>query len=139
MKRFPSIKTIMTRLNVDNDKAQLIRKIMQSDNPHLLDNWKQSRTYLQEPLIDYELIHPNTIMKAKMMALDEILDGHGTEVIHSSNQWINHYYQDIIATYINMGDTYIPTIILMHDDHRFIVDSWGNIVESLEKRGFKFD
>jgi hypothetical protein len=138
----PSIKTIMDRLSghgMSIEKAKLIRTIMQTDDSYLLDAWKQSREFLRQQNRDYNYIHSNTIMEAKMMALDEILEGYGTEVIRSSNKFINHYYQDIIATYINMGESYATTIILMHENHQFIISSWGDLVESLQRKGYKFD
>lgn len=64
-----------------------------------------------------------------------ILDGHGVEYIRSDrdDQWDAHG-----AYYVNMGDTYVPTILLDLDRDRVWATSWGDWVEAEERRGKKF-
>jgi hypothetical protein len=69
------------------------------------------------------------------MALDNInaiLKGYGTEAARD-NGW-NRYYQDIGLLYVNMGDTYITTVLYDTRKERFYVTSLGNIIESNQKR-----
>ena len=68
-------------------------------------------------------------------ALDEInkiLKGYGVEAIRD-NDWAS-YFCDIGLLYVNLGDTYIPTVVYDTRKKRFIITSWGNIIESNERR-----
>ena len=62
-----------------------------------------------------------------MKAINQILEGYGIEWVRT-NKWKNGYWCDILCTYVNMGDSYIPTVI-NHRKHGFMVSSSGDIVE----------
>lgn len=64
----------------------------------------------------------------KMSAFNEILEGYGTEAING--EWQNGRWGNVVAEYVNMGDTYIPTII-NHRDEGFMVSSWGDLMEKM--------
>ena len=64
--------------------------------------------------------------------INEILKGYGVESIRDNN-W-DSYYCDIGILYVNMGDTYIPTVIYDTRKDSWYVTSWGDIVERNEKR-----
>ena len=69
------------------------------------------------------------------VALDKInyfLKGYGVETI-KDNGW-DRYYMDICLLYVNMGDTYIPTVIYDTRKDSWYVCSLGDIVERNEKR-----
>jgi len=57
-----------------------------------------------------------------MTAINEVIEGHGVEYIRPKDDDHPSY------EYINMGDTYNATILL-RDDGKLIVSSWGDIVE----------
>jgi hypothetical protein len=63
----------------------------------------------------------------KMCAINEVLEGYGIESVRTS-KWKNGYWGDILCTYINIGDYYIPTVI-HHRKHGFMVASIGDIIE----------
>ena len=63
----------------------------------------------------------------QMCAINEILEGYGIESVRTS-KWKNGYWCDILCTYVNMGDSYIPTLI-NHRKHGFMVASIGDIIE----------
>lgn len=65
-----------------------------------------------------------------MSMLDERLDGCGVEPIRIEGSWVDKYHMDIVASYVNFGDTYATTVVLDHRTGRFIVTSWGDYVES---------
>ena len=67
-------------------------------------------------------------------ALDEILFTHGVEAISDSRFYVDRYHGEIIAAYINTGDTYATTILLNHLDKKWQLTSWGDFVESLDER-----
>jgi len=57
---------------------------------------------------------------------DKIMDAHGVEYIQSGEDTV---YDKDGLDYVNMGDTYDTTLIFDHRKGRFIVSSWGDIVE----------
>ena len=63
----------------------------------------------------------------KMCAINQALQGYGIESVRTS-KWKNGYWGDILCTYVNMGDSYIPTVI-HHRKHGFMVSSIGDVVE----------
>lgn len=63
----------------------------------------------------------------KMCAINEVLEGYGIEAVRTS-KWKNGYWCDILCTYVNMGDSYIPTVI-HHRKHGFMVASIDDINE----------
>jgi hypothetical protein len=60
-----------------------------------------------------------------LKAADQILDGNGVEAIPGVGGGLS---------YVNMGDTYDTTLIYDHGKGRFLVTSWGDIVERDHKR-----
>jgi hypothetical protein len=59
---------------------------------------------------------------------NSLFDGHGIEPIRG--KWHDRYYQDIVALYVNMGDTYNTTLLFDAVKTKFYVTSWGDFVES---------
>ena len=57
----------------------------------------------------------------RLCAANQIIQGHGIERI-----------PDTEIDYVNMGDTYIITLLYNHDNDEWSLGSWGDIVESLE-------
>lgn len=64
---------------------------------------------------------------------NEIMGGFGVESIRD-NEWDRDYYADIGLLYVNMGDTYETTLIYDTRKDKWIVSSWGDIVERHPKR-----
>jgi hypothetical protein len=117
---YPSIKTIETRLAEDLKKqgryepkraARLIRALMGSATC--------DRTGGQRPCDALEIIN-------------EILDGHGVAVL-TDNEW-DSYYCNIGVEYVNMGDSYAPTVCYDTRKQRWMVCSWADLVEKDRKR-----
>ena len=70
------------------------------------------------------------------LALEEInrlIEGYGVEVVRG-RPWVDHFYQDINLLYVNMGDTYAPTVIYDTLKERFYITTWGDIIERQVKR-----
>ena len=63
----------------------------------------------------------------KMLAINDVIKGYGIESVRTS-KWKNGHWCDILCTYVNMGDSYIPTVI-HHRKHGFMVSSIGDIIE----------
>jgi hypothetical protein len=66
----------------------------------------------------------------KLSALDELLRTYGVEPINDENTFVDSYYGSIIASYLNVGETYMPTILLDHVHSRWRLTSWGDFYES---------
>ena len=64
-----------------------------------------------------------------MHAVNAVLDGHGVEPIRAEGHYVSAYYGDIIATYVNFGDTYCLTVVL-DSDGEFHLTSWGDFYEN---------
>jgi hypothetical protein len=76
-------------------------------------------------------------MKSRDMleAADKILEGFGIEYIRTEK---DDQYGAHGAYYVNMGDTYVPTILLDLDRNRVWATSWGDWVETEERQGKRF-
>ncbi len=61
-------------------------------------------------------------------AVNELLEGFGVEAIWSTDSELHP-----VAEYVNMGDTYFPTIC--YCDGEFMLSDWGSLVEKLESEG----
>jgi len=66
-------------------------------------------------------------------AANTMLNGHGIEPINGDYH-VSNFYMDIVALYVNMGDTYIPTLLYETDTQKFLVTSWGDWVERNQKK-----
>lgn len=65
---------------------------------------------------------------------NKILGGHGVEAVRAEGAW-DSYYVDIVALYVNMGDTYVATLIYDIDKNRWWITSWGDWLEAEERSG----
>ena len=61
--------------------------------------------------------------------VNDVLSGCGVESITTEN-YIDGYYQNIAALYVNRGDTYDATILYDTENEKFILTSWGDWVEA---------
>ncbi len=68
---------------------------------------------------------------AKLSALNELFEMHGVEPIRVEGRF-DRYYGDVVACYLNTGDTYAPTILLDYQHNRWLLTSWGDFVEQME-------
>jgi hypothetical protein len=65
--------------------------------------------------------------------LNFIMEGYGVEAIIGRTE-THKYWDDTVALYINMGDTYNPTIIYDVNDEKFVVTTWGDWVEENQEK-----
>lgn len=68
-----------------------------------------------------------------MVALNEILDGYGVEVISEDTSNL-----EVHAEYINLGDTYTTTLLYDYTRQKWFVTSWGDWVEYQERQGIVY-
>ena len=69
-----------------------------------------------------------------MCALNDVLDCHGVEPIRAEDAWVDNYHGDIVASYINTGDTYAETVVLDSATGEYHLTSYGDWVEALETK-----
>lgn len=71
---------------------------------------------------------------AAMDAADELLEGHGIESLFvRDGQIVNDAWDAAFGIdYVNLGDTYLATVIYDYEAHEFYIGSWGDWVETTE-------
>lgn len=104
MTRLPSVKTIEENLADCREDAVAIRKIMEK-----------------------ERYFPGRMLSK----VNNFLGGCGKEYIESKD---DTYYECKGITYINMGDSYIPTLCYDHNSGRIFISCWNDIVERNPRR-----
>jgi hypothetical protein len=71
--------------------------------------------------------------EAAMEFANDAIHGYGVEAIRGDYH-VDNFHFDIVATYVNTGDTYNPTIIYETENERFLLTDWGTWVEKNEKK-----
>ena len=66
-------------------------------------------------------LKPPTLWEMQLFAANVIMEQHGIE----------HLIEDgkTIASYVNTGETYAPTVLYDHTHERFVISSWGDFFE----------
>lgn len=72
-------------------------------------------------------------MEDVMALADKLMNAYGVEAI-TGDYYVDGFYQDIVASYVNTGDTYNATLLHESETGRFIATSWGDWVERNERR-----
>ena len=103
IQRLPSVKTLCARLGCDSTIAGAIRYVLS-----------------REPRTDLKI---NDTLKT----VSVLLHGYGVEYVPSK---LDAHSKGRGLEYVNMGDSYKPTILYDCLRKRFICASWGDIVES---------
>lgn len=114
---------ISTLLNVDKERARIIKKLIKGDiAPETFSNVK---TWVNQ-CFNYPK-HLEMIQEA----LNQVLGAYGTEPVENYDNWINSFYHYINYIYCNNGDIYQNTIIFDTEKEVFFINSVGNILEAL--------
>jgi len=125
----PSIKTLQQIPGVDRAKAHKLRLMLEGnlkprDVSPACDMWVR------------QCFNAPSTHEQVLAAANEIIGGHGVE---SLNRCESDYHTDDGVrfcppySYVNLGDPYICTLMRNHTTGRYIVSSWGDIAERLEK------
>lgn len=114
----PSIKTLAA---VFGDQAREARAVLEARRATL-----ETRPECAARIA--ECYYAPSTLDLRMTALDALAGTHGIEGAQASTgEWL---------TYLNAGDTYTMTITYWRGRYR--VESWGDRVELLERRGIDF-
>ncbi len=105
--------------------AQLVRDII-----HGKVSLEENEQFPQTAKWFLQCHNPPKSQELKMSALNELLGCYGVEAIGDFNNYppVCHF------EYLNTGDTYSATIIRFPGG-RYVVSSWGDEVERLERKG----
>lgn len=71
---------------------------------------------------------------AALELANTLLSGHGVEALRVPGAHVDNYYFDVVGLYVNMGDSYIATLLYDTEDRRFYVMDWGAFLELLEEK-----
>lgn len=113
------IEKIAEKLNITIEQAQKIKGIIEGTiDPLTFDSVKK--------WVDQCYNMPSKL-ELKLEAINEILEGYGVEYIESTS---DNFDSPEGLSYINLGDTYTPTVIFDHGSNKFKYCSYGDIIES---------
>ena len=109
----PSLKTIKSKLDIQDSKAKRIKRIMiacSGNNP------KQTSRGIE--------------------LINKVLNCYGVETIFGrwNKGWNSSYYCDIQAEFCNNGDSYLDTVIFDAETERFQIQSTGTWTERHSSR-----
>lgn len=116
----PSVNTIVKRLDLPKEVAKQIRALMDGSHkltPEELENLPNRGHEVELIMERIAQLIPNNF---------------GVECLRDENHW-DRYYTDNRIMYINMGDTYIETILFDTKHNKYIVSCWGDYIERLER------
>ena len=119
----PSAKTIETRLRIPREQALTIRKLLDG-RLCPLETSPRTREWVRQC---YNVPRTHDLI---LHAVDCVLETHGVEGFSLPSEgyrcpkrYRGHY------SYANAGDTYVNTVIRDHARGRWLVCSWGDLVE----------
>lgn len=64
---------------------------------------------------------------------NRLLNGSGIEALRGEGYHVDNYHHDLIATYVNFGDTYVTTLLYDTEAATFFLTSWGEWFEQWEQ------
>ena len=120
-------KEIADELNISIEKAKEVKRVITGKIPP--ENYESVRKWVNQ------CYNEPTNFSKKLEALNEIIGGYGSEGIFSPDYSI--YW--CLFDYVNTGDTYNVTIVRLTDQKKYIISSWGDIIEYYEKKGYQFN
>lgn len=68
-------------------------------------------------------------LESKLEDVNRLLDLHGVEPIRKEGEWDN-YFGDIIALYLNTGETYESTVLIDVRNLKITIRSVGDFIEA---------
>jgi hypothetical protein len=89
---------------------------------------------LKAALVEADGAGPKKVDVAMQLA-DELMEAYGIEAIRIPGAEDDRYYGDIVALYVNTGDTYNGTLLYDVDKRRFYATTYGDWLQSQEQQG----
>jgi hypothetical protein len=131
-----SVKSIAGTLSISLYKARQIKKLITGkiDPITVLEDVRKNDPIKLE-ILNVPAAHFYKHYKRaelKLMAIDIIMNGYGIEAITMENAYVDKYWFNCVAIYVNVGETYQETIIYDTDANEFELASWGDWYEKHE-------
>lgn len=79
-----------------------------------------------------QCFHKPSYRELSLNALNYLLEGHGVESINNPNVFVDNYYHDCVIEYVNVGDSYYPTIYLDTINQTFGIACYEDIMQIVE-------
>ena len=95
-------------------------------NPKILKRFESVEKWVNQ------CFNPPSDTELELYALNELLEGHGVEAIYMETVYVDSYWNNCIGEYINMGDTYLTTIVYDTINQSYHLTSWGDFYEAAE-------
>jgi hypothetical protein len=73
-----------------------------------------------------------SVVEGNLEQINDLVKGYGVESIKVDDGGVGGYWMDAIGAYVNMGDTYAPTVVFDARNDQWLITSWGDIVEDYE-------
>ena len=134
MKRFMSIANLLKTFNINYTQAFVLRTLVKGELE--IEDTEFMRALFPKTFDWIDSCYHNPLYynchtdEINLEALNEILEGYGIESIRKGSSWVSHYWQDTRFLYVNMGDTYAPTILYDTRKDKYIVSDFGTVVET---------
>lgn len=117
----PSVKTLEREFP---GKGKTIRKLLESDSAV-----KKHPAVVEDYYENWRGHHSPTLREMRLHAVNAELEGCGVEYIAHKDDGFHE--RDMLGLeYVNMGDTYVCTIIYDRSRHTWRCCDWGSIVEA---------
>jgi hypothetical protein len=113
---YPSVKALVSALGITREIASEVRDVMKYGPD--LDSGKFPKTE-RWTLEAYRRI---PLEEQKMSAINELVGGYGVEALWGNDMFHPKY------EYVNLGETYTPTIMRKRGG-RFFISDYGTVVE----------
>ena len=114
----PSIKTLCESLHIDKDKAKLVRALIKKEQKTV----NESLFPLTFQWVQACYHRPNWLERV-LSCFNELLNGHGVEAVEGES------FRFPLMAYVNLGETYSPTLLFCYKAQAFRVQSVGDYLE----------
>ena len=111
----------------DKETSKKILSVIEETDKEALSSYESVKKLVNQ------CYNPPSLFNCRLVALNELLGGCGIEYVPNYDEG----FPDIGGIdYVNMGDSYIMTIIYDHEREEFIISSYGDYLEENMKRFF---
>lgn len=113
--------------DISDLKLKLVHQITNNQfHASLLDSFKSNQNWIKQ------CVHRPSDIELELNAINELLEGYGVEAIQFENYHVDNYWYGTVGLFINMGDTYNPTIVYDVENKEYLLTSWGDFYEAIE-------
>jgi hypothetical protein len=118
--RAPSIKTLCESLNLEREKAKLIRALIKKEQ-----KTRDATLFPSTVAWIKSCYHEPKWVERVLSCFNEILEGYGIEGIDGED------FRCPLMAYVNLGETYQDTLLFCYKTQTFRVQSVGDYLERM--------